>query len=323
MQPQIPDNIRQLADKWIRGTITAAERDILLEWYAQQTPAEITWDSADAHESDMEERLFAALQHKLSPRLQPVKGHLRKRLMQAAAVLLLIVAGWAGIHKWQQSNMVIVSADGGIKKMILPDSSIVWLKGNSSLSYHASFGKKDRQVELKGEGLFEIKKDAAHPFIVESGQYTTRVLGTSFNIKEQTPHNSFSLLVLTGKVQVAKKNSKDNTAPLLITPDYEFISNNRQSSVNKASSTERAQSVNGTEYDMNFNRTAFPDIIKRVEHKFDVKFTGSYQSFEACRITADITDQSLSNSLKLLTMAINAEYQINDGTIMITGSGCK
>lgn len=275
------------------------------------------------HENELEERLYATLRDKLSPRLQPVKRNTGKRWAQAAAVLLLIAAGWAGIYQWQQSNTVIVSADGGIKKMILPDSSIVWLKGNSSLSYHADFGKEDRHVALKGEGLFEIKKDAAHPFIVESGQYTTRVLGTSFNIKEQTKNSDFSLLVLTGKVQVVKKNSKDNTAPLFITPDYQFISNNRQSSLNKASNVERAQSVNGTEYDMNFNRTAFPDIIRRVEHKFDVKFTGNYQPFEACRITADITDQSLSNSLKLLTMAINAEYEIKDGTIIITGNGCK
>lgn len=323
MQPQIPDHIRQLADKWIEGTITPTERNVLLEWYARQTPAEISWDSADAHENELEERLYAALQDKLSPRLQPVKRNIGKRLAQAAAILLLITTGWAAFHHWQRSNTVIVSADGGIKKMILPDSSIVWLKGNSSLSYHANFGKEDRQVELKGEGLFEIKKDVVHPFIVESGQYTTRVLGTSFNIKEQTNNNDFSLLVLTGKVQVVKKNSKDNSAPLLVTPEYQFISNNRQSFVNKASSIERAQSVNGTEYDMNFNRTAFPDILQRVAHKFDVKFTGNYETFEACRITADITDQSLSNSLKLLTMAINAEYEIKDGTIIITGNGCK
>jgi transmembrane sensor len=323
MQPQIPDHIRQLADKWIQGTITTTERNVLLEWYGRQTPAEISWDSADANENELEERLYAALQDRLSPRIQPVKKNTGKRLAQAAAVLLLITAGWAGIHQWRQSNIVTVSADGGIKKMILPDSSIVWLKGNSALSYHADFGKEDRHVELTGEGLFEIKKDVAHPFIVESGQYTTRVLGTSFNIKEQTKHSDFSLLVLTGKVQVVKKNSKDDTTPLLITPDYQFVSNNRQSSVNKASSIERAQSVNGTEYDMNFNRTPFPDILQRVAHKFDVKFAGNYETFEACRITADITDQSLSNSLKLLTMAINAEYEIKDGTIVITGSGCK
>ncbi|HEY9258715.1 FecR family protein [Chitinophaga sp.] len=323
MQPQIPDGIRQLADKWIDGTITPAERNVLLEWYARETPAEIPWDSTDTHENELEERLYAALQDKLSPRLQPVKKNIGNRLAQAAAILLLIAAGWAGIHQWQQSSKVIVSAEGGIKKMILPDSSIVWLKGNSSLAYSKDFGKENRHVELKGEGLFEIKKDVAHPFIVESGQYTTRVLGTSFNIKEQTTNSSFSLLVLTGKVQVVKKNNKDNITPLFITPDYQFISNNRQSSVNKASSEEKAQSVDGTEYDMNFNRTAFPDIIKRVEHKFDVKFAGTYQSFEACRITADITDQSLSNSLKLLTMAINAEYEIKDGTIIITGNGCK
>ncbi|SEW51494.1 FecR family protein [Chitinophaga arvensicola] len=323
MQPQIPDHIRQLADKWIAGTITASERDVLLEWYSRQVPAEIPWESADAHETAMEERLYADLQHKLQPSVIPVKKNNWKRLAQAAAVLLLIAAGWAGISKWQQVKPIVITADGSIKKMILPDSSIVWLKGNSSLSYQQDFGKKTRQVVLKGEGLFEIKKDAAHPFIVESGQYTTRVLGTSFNIKEQTGNNTFSLLVLTGKVQVEKKSSKDNVQPLLITPDYQFTGNSRESSVSKASSADREQSTNGTEYDMNFNRTAFPDIVQRIEQKFDIKINANYQQFENCRITADITDQSLSNSLKLITMAISATYSISDGTIVITGNGCR
>ncbi|NLU90470.1 FecR family protein [Chitinophaga sp. Ak27] len=324
MQPQIPDHIRQLADKWINGNITTAERDALLEWYARKTPGEISWESADTDEKALEDRLYFALQTRLAPRLKPVKMSAGKRFARAAAALLLIAAGWAGINKWQQGKITTVTADGGIKRMILPDSSIVWLKGNSSISWQATFGKKDRQVILKGEGLFEIKKDPTHPFVVESGEYTTQVLGTSFNIKEHAGNHPFSLLVLTGKVQVVKKsNRKDIAAPLLITPDYQFMGDSRQASVSKVSTADREQTVNGTEYDMNFNHTAFPEIIQRVEHKFDVKFKGNYQQFEGCHVTADVTDQSLSNSLKLLTMAVNASYDIKDGVITITGSGCK
>ncbi|PSL47829.1 FecR family protein [Chitinophaga niastensis] len=321
MQPQLPDEIKQLADKWLQGTITVEERAVLDAWYQQQPADEVVWESGDSDEAGMEARLYADIANKL----QPAKTYHIKQWVRAAAVLALILTGWWSKHIYEEKySTVIVSNTRGIKKMFLPDSSIVWLKGNSSLTFTRSFGKKNRVVQLQGEGLFEIAKDPAHPFIVNTGAYTTRVLGTSFNIKEETSKSAFELLVLTGKVQIEKKNNSDKQHPLLVTPDYQFMSSDQQTPVlSKASNATRAATMTGTEYDMNFNRTPFPEIMQRVENKFDVKFAGSYAAFEQCKVTADITDQSLSNSLKLLTMAVNANYHLNNGIITVTGSGCK
>ncbi len=69
------------------------------------------------------------------------------------------------------------------KTVILPDGSFITLNHNSSLVLSADFGKQVREVHLRGEGFFEVKKDPAHPFLVHTNTVTVKVLGTTFNLK--------------------------------------------------------------------------------------------------------------------------------------------
>jgi ferric-dicitrate binding protein FerR (iron transport regulator) len=48
---------------------------------------------------------------------------------------------------------------GKTKKVILEDGSIIWLKGNSSLTYPEHFVNATREVNLIGEALFEYSRN--------------------------------------------------------------------------------------------------------------------------------------------------------------------
>ncbi len=76
-------------------------------------------------------------------------------------------------------------------QLTLPDGTRVWLNAESRLNYPRSFTGNTRTVRLTGEAYFEVAKDAAHPFIVQSGAVKTTVLGTSFNVRNyagEAPH---------------------------------------------------------------------------------------------------------------------------------------
>ena len=45
-----------------------------------------------------------------------------------------------------------------------PDSSKVWLNAGSSLRYPSRFTEKERNVQLSGEGYFEVQSDKEYPF---------------------------------------------------------------------------------------------------------------------------------------------------------------
>lgn len=86
--------------------------------------------------------------------------------------------------------------------LMLPDGSKVILNSESSLRYRASFNKQ-REVQLKGEAYFEVERDTLKPFIVNTGEVKTEVLGTSFNVNYSPVNGMVQVAVTDGKVAVS------------------------------------------------------------------------------------------------------------------------
>jgi ferric-dicitrate binding protein FerR (iron transport regulator) len=87
--------------------------------------------------------------------------------------------------------------------MILSDGSHVWLNAGSSLTYPVVFINKNRQVELKGEGYFEIAKDPVRKFVVNANGMKTEVLGTHFNVNAYNNEPRVRVTLVEGSVQVS------------------------------------------------------------------------------------------------------------------------
>ena len=85
--------------------------------------------------------------------------------------------------------------------LTLADGTQVWLNADSRLEFPDRFNGNTREVRLQGEAYFEVKKDAKRPFIVHSDFLTTRVVGTSFNVRARSRRDAVVTLV-SGRVQV-------------------------------------------------------------------------------------------------------------------------
>lgn len=88
-----------------------------------------------------------------------------------------------------------------VRLLRLPDGTKVWVNQNTYIEYPKEFLGDERKVELKGEAFFEVAKDPSKPFIISSGDITTTVLGTSFNVKAYLGKPA-EIRVRTGKVKV-------------------------------------------------------------------------------------------------------------------------
>lgn len=97
---------------------------------------------------------------------------------------------------------------GETYELRLPDGSKVWLNAESRLTYAASaHDGKQRWVKLEGEAYFEVAKDKAHPFVVESNGQQVRVLGTHFNISSYHNQGDIVTTLLEGSVAVSALGS--------------------------------------------------------------------------------------------------------------------
>jgi transmembrane sensor len=96
----------------------------------------------------------------------------------------------------------VSTARGNQYQLILADGSKVWLNSASSLRFPTSFTGNSREVELDGEGYFEIAKDAAKPFHVKTHTQDVEVLGTHFNVNAYKDEEAVKTTLLEGKVKV-------------------------------------------------------------------------------------------------------------------------
>lgn len=116
--------------------------------------------------------------------------------------------------------MVEVPA-GAKSKVVFPDGSIVWLNAGSKIKYDSDFAKKSRNIELSGEGYFEVNKNEELPFVVNTGKMVVKVLGTKFNLKSYEEDLEVKVILKEGAVKVG--DFLTDTNPVVLKPNQRFI----------------------------------------------------------------------------------------------------
>src|SRR5882757_6959615 len=88
--------IRQLAEKWLKGTITNDERQIFETWYNEH-PGNLEW-LGDANDEGIKQRMIHAIQSQIAeqattPNFAKRRLVIWKRIAAAAAIVLFVLAG--------------------------------------------------------------------------------------------------------------------------------------------------------------------------------------------------------------------------------------
>ena len=318
-----------LIKRMLSGEASREEQALVEKWLEGRENKHRFSNLPDGEKEEIRTRIFARLTSKIreqgrgGTRTSTMNG---TRIFRAAAAVIFICVLVYPILKFSSpadsdTTAVLQSKDssGASKKIILSDSSIVWLKGQSSIEYPENFNGGVRNVKLTGEALFEVSKDPLHPFIIQCGGLTAKVLGTSFNIKSN--ETDVEVLVLTGKVAVS---STANNSSLIVLPNEKVIYSESKKHMEKVSITidEKVLKTQGTQYSMKFEATSMREIIRRIEGKFDVRVIMSNDRLGNCTITGDFTDQSLERTLRMIAQTLEIEYEINNKGVVLKGDGC-
>jgi transmembrane sensor len=99
-------------------------------------------------------------------------------------------------------SFAVTTPRGGTYQVVLPDGTEVWLNADSKIRFPSQFTGAKRQIFLEGEAYFQVAKDKAHPFIVQSKGQEVTVLGTHFNINAYEDEMAVRTTLLEGRVDV-------------------------------------------------------------------------------------------------------------------------
>ncbi len=206
------------------------------------------------------------------------------------------------------------------KYVRLEDGSTVLLNKGSHLVYPEKFSGSNREVTLTGEGYFDIQHNADRPFIVHTGQISTTVLGTAFNVRAYPGQQSITVTVTRGKVKVSEHNKMLG----IITPN-ESISVDVQNNLYKQETVNADRVVEWKNKYLVLDNISFEDAAILIEGKYHVKISFLKESLKACHISATfMNDETLEQVLTVLTGVLDANYKLQpNDQVIIGGNGCK
>lgn len=125
-----------------------------------------------------------------------------------AITLILSIYAWKHFSA-EKYTIIAVAQNESIKKIHLPDSTVVWLNAASELRIPNSFSPSRRTLSLKGKAFFDVKKNPTSPFFVKSRYMAVKVTGTSFNLWVDKDKKQVETILVSGKVILQNKNGKN------------------------------------------------------------------------------------------------------------------
>ena len=232
---------KQLLIRHIKGETTPAEARRVQEWISRSqrnesyyvsllniiTIQEATGKTDSCLSSEDMKRNYASVNAKI------LMGQRRKSriygFVACAAVALLALSVLLNISQSNAKRSIenegiaekvypvtksFFTAEGMKGKIILPDSTVVWMEPNSRISYPERFSEASRDVIFEGEGYFEVVKNPARPMVITTPKgMAVKVFGTKLLIKSKAADNSEKATLISGKMQVLKKKEKIDIKP--------------------------------------------------------------------------------------------------------------
>lgn len=186
--------------------------------------------------------------------------------------LVYEVKGSAGTAGDDEHLNTISTPKGGQYKVVLPDGSNVWLNAASSISFPSVFANlSHRKVRLKGEAYFEVAKDKAHPFVVQTALQDIEVLGTHFNVNAYSEEGRIRTTLLEGSVRIEvggdKKVLDEDPAGVVLKPGQQSVLSDGRLSVVQADTEETVAWKNGY---FKFNSESLSAVMRQLSRWYDV-----------------------------------------------------
>lgn len=208
----------------------------------------------------------------------------------------------------------------------LPDSSRVTLSPNSMIKFSNLFNESVREVQLEGEGFFEVTPNQDVPFLVYAGEVTTKVLGTSFTVRSYREDQRVRVAVRTGKVSVYTQpiEVRDNTDEIILTPNQEIIYDRSEKQVSKRIVESPEPIISKEEIErMRFDEAPLKEIFAAIEKIYGVEIEYDEKHFASCILTTSVSGGGLYNRMDIITSAIGAAYELDENRIVVKGPGCN
>jgi len=247
----------------------------------------------------------------------------------AAALIISVGLGYAyfnaGTLFGSDDVLIEITSTGSIKEITLPDASTVTLGRHSVLQYTNDFNTKTRKVSLLGKAFFDVGRDEDRPFIITTGNYEIRVLGTSFMVNTPKSGMETEVIVVSGKVAVTSKVNENINEPSTLELLAGESVNVRSNSVAFTKSTKTKSNFLAWKTSLiNFDKEPLKSVFSVLNDIYEVNIELSDNNIKNCYLSAKFNQQSIDDIIEIISETFGLQFQkIDARTYKLTGSGCR
>lgn len=346
----IPDNILDLFSL----RISTEDKEKLEHWVNQsdenkklfleirdiwQSTSNVSTDSYDEN----------AAWNKFKPTIAAAKPLSKFTMLKYAAVAIIFCAigffaFYFSIHKASKlvSYQEVYVPYGSTSKIVLPDGSYVWLNAGSYLRYSNSFNIDNRDIFLKGEAYFDVRKNKKLNFIVNTPGIEVKAIGTKFNIKSYPEERTIRATVVEGKIQVINKDGeKLNETFLSVNQTASFLKKSPVSAIvepenseNKVPFSTEAEKIPAEIVEVDsktspeiyvswhqgrliIERETLGAMAIKLERRYNVKINFLNQSVKNYIFSGVLKDETFEQVLEVIRLTSPLKYSIEGNIVSL------
>jgi transmembrane sensor len=350
---------KELLEKYCKNACTEEELNSVLAWFEKsgrttegKTIIFKIWEELDDEKSNLQidyDFILDKIHHQVNLNqskklLEEANQNLIKykrrkhfiNVLSRVAAILMLPAFSFGLYmsfKYQsakfgqtsvnQANNEVFSSEDAITKVTLPDGSNVWLNHCSSLKYPAMFLGTTRNVELKGEGYFEVAHNPKIPFIVTAGEIQIKALGTAFNIMAYPDEDRIETSLINGRVELQRKDTDGKLIPLLKMKPTDLAIFKKSNNEISTRTIYDDRYFSWKEGKLVFNKEPIGEVVKKLSRWFNVDIQVKDPELLELTYTATFVHETLPQVMELISLVSPVIYSISDRKEISPGTFSK
>lgn len=294
------------------------------------------------------DRIRESIQMESQKRIQRRLNRYTWGLRAAAVLVIALITGSIFYMRSEREQLsgqwhTIATPFGAKSRIILPDSTSIWLNAGSSIQYSNEFGIKKREVHLTGEAFFDVRHNPQALFLVKTSELTIKSYGTTFNVKSYPDEGTIETTLIEGSIGVTRtSHDARNKDEVLLEPNqrvvYYRMTNTMDTGRTREQTREIPQSsetepgkqkttyliskgIDTKEYTSWKDGTIFisgetlEDLAVKLERKYDVNIHFESDALRSLRFTGSLENETVEQVIHAIGIAAQIDYEVEDRDI--------
>ena len=247
-----------------------------------------------------------------------LKSHQKRFFQWKIAVVFLFLLSFSGLLLFFGKNIktllairngyaTVSTSMGQNSKIVLSDSSIIWMNAGTNLSYNNDFGVKNREIKLEGQAYFQITRNEEVPLTVYSNDLRIKVLGTKFDVSAYPEDENVSVVLESGSVELTYFRDKENRYLLKPGEKADYNKSSKKLRVNEVDTYKFTSWKDGL---LIFKDDPMDKVFEKLERWYNVKIEVQNEIINKKQFNATIVNESMKEIFDLIEFTCDVNCEI-------------